>query len=102
MRLALPHNLTREEVRRRLHENSHRIGDNIPLAMVEVSTSWPSEDRMALAIGAMGQAISGHVDIEDTEVVFTVELPGALAFVEPMVEMAIRNQGPSLLEPPKG
>lgn len=102
MRLALPHNLTRDEVRRRLRANAHRIGDSIPLAMVDVQTSWPEADRMAMAIGAMGQAITGHVDIEDAQVVFTVELPGALAFVEPMVEMAIRSQGPSLLEPPKG
>ena len=102
MRLALPHNLTREEVRRRLRDNSHRIGDSIPLAMAEVTTSWPSEDRMGLAIGAMGQSISGHVDIEDAQVVFTVELPGALSLVEPMVEQAIRKQGQSLLEPPKG
>jgi len=102
MEVAIPHQLGREEVRRRLHASSHEIADAIPGGMAEVQTSWPSEDRMAMAINAMGQLMSGHIDIEDEQVVFHMELPPALSFLKPIVEGAIRQSGQKMLEPPKG
>jgi len=45
----------------------------------------------------MGQAIDGTVEIEDGQVVFTVNLPGALSFVEPMIKAAIKDKGQKLL-----
>lgn len=101
MDIPIPHSLGREEVRRRLRENSHRIGDGIPGGMAEVTTSWPGEDRMAMDIAAMGQMLHGHVDIEDERVVFHMDLPAALGFLTPMIEGSIRQQGQALLEPPK-
>ena len=49
MRVAIPHQLEREEVRRRLRDNSHKIADNIPGGVV--TTEWPSTDRMTMATG---------------------------------------------------
>lgn len=100
MEVALPHDLGREEVRRRLKDNAHRISDNIPGGMAEVVTSWPSEDRMDMSISAMGQLMRGHVDIEDSQVVFWVDLPPALGFIKPIVEASIRDQGQRMLAPP--
>ncbi len=101
MEVAIPHNLDREEVRRRFRDNSHKIGDSIPGGMAEVHTSWPSEDRMDMSIDAMGQALTGHIAIEDRQVVFHMDLPAALGFLTPIIEGAIRKQGQSLLEPPR-
>lgn len=102
MQVAIPHDLGREEVRRRLRENSHQIADHMPGGMAEVQTSWPSEDRMAMSISAMGQALNGHIDIEDDKLVFHMVLPPALGFLQPIVEGAIRDQGQKMLTPPKG
>lgn len=102
MQVAIPHNLGREEVRRRMRENSGNIGDHIPGGMADVQTSWSSEDRMEMSIGAMGQTVNGHVDIEDHQVVFHMVLPPALGFIKPIVEGAIRDQGNKMLAPPKG
>jgi hypothetical protein len=101
MRIPIQHQLDREEVRRRLRANSDSLGSAIPGGMAEVTTSWPSEDRMALAIAAMGQSLGGHIDIEDHQVVFEIDLPPALGFVAPIVENAIRQQGQVLLAPPR-
>ena len=101
MDVEIPHNLGREEVRRRLRENSHRIGDNIPGGMADVQTNWPSEDRMTMSINAMGQMLSGHVDVEDDKVIFHMILPPALGFLQPMIDAAIRDQGHKMLEAPK-
>ncbi len=97
MRVAIPHDLDREEVRRRLRSRSHEIADHIPGGMAEVSTSWPSEDRMAMNIAAMGQHLNGAIEIEPNQVVIDVDLPPALGFLEPIVSGAIRTQGQKLL-----
>lgn len=98
MRVPIPHTLPKEEVRRRLSSRSHEIGSFIPGGMADVTTDWPNEDTMTLGVRAMGQGINGRVLIEEHQVVFEVDLPPALAFVEPMVAGAIRQQGTKLLE----
>ena len=65
MQVAIPHQLGKEEARRRLRTNSHRMGEAIPGGMTQVETTWPSEDRMVLAITAMGQSLNAHIYIED-------------------------------------
>ncbi|MBL4858451.1 MAG: polyhydroxyalkanoic acid system family protein [Erythrobacter sp.] len=97
MRVPLQHTLGKEEVRRRLHARSHEIGDAIPGGMANVTTSWPDEDRMALDIDAMGNVTRAQVLIEETQVVFEVNLPSALSFVEPIIAGAIRKKGQKLL-----
>ncbi|OBX19430.1 hypothetical protein A9995_06620 [Erythrobacter sp. QSSC1-22B] len=97
MRVPIAHELPREEVRRRLHERSHEIASFVPGGMADVTTAWPNEDLMTLAVRAMGQGIDGRIIIEDHQVVFEVDLPLALSFVEPMVAGAIRDKGQKLL-----
>ncbi|MCT2559434.1 polyhydroxyalkanoic acid system family protein [Tsuneonella sp. YG55] len=100
MRVAIPHQLEKDEVRRRLKANTESVGDHIP-GGAGVSTAWPSEDRMTMDISAMGQSLRANVDVEANQVVLSVDLPPALAFVEPMIAGAIRSQGDRLLAPPK-
>lgn len=97
MRVAIPHKLPREEVRRRLKGRAHEIADFIPGGMADVTTRWPNEDRMDISVAAMGQSIDSMVEIEETELVFTVNLPPALSFIEPMIKGAIASKGQKLL-----
>lgn len=97
MRVAIPHDLEREVVRGRLKSKGHEIGDHIPGGMAEVQTSWPTEDQMALDISAMGQTLRGTIDIEESQLVINMDLPGALSFLEPMISGAIQKQGQKLL-----
>ena len=101
MRVAIPHNLEREEVRRRLQSEGHRIGEFVPGGLARVSTDWPHDNRMDLNVSAMGQSVDAQVEIEDNQVVLTAQLPPALAFIEPIVASTVRDQGEKLLEPPK-
>lgn len=97
MRVVIPHNLERAEVRGRLKARSHEIADFVPIPLATVTTDWPEDDRMTLAVRGMGQTIAGAVEIGEREVVFTVELPPALAFVEPLLQGAIEQKGRKLL-----
>ena len=97
MRVAIPHTLGKAEVRQRLKSRTHEIADFIPGGLADVTTGWPSEDQLDLNVRAMGQGIDGTIVIEEGQVVFTVNLPPALSFVEPMIKGAIEAKGRKLL-----
>ena len=101
MRVPIPHSLPKEEVRRRLRDNIGDLKNYVPGGMAQVTSEWPSEDRMKLGVTAMMQQIDGMIEIEDSQVVFVIALPPMLSFVEPVVESAIRSNAPKLLGPPK-
>ncbi|MEP0392609.1 MAG: polyhydroxyalkanoic acid system family protein [Erythrobacter sp.] len=98
MRIALPHKLGREEVRRRMHSHAHEIGSYLPPGMASVETQWPQEDQMDLFITAAGQQIEGSIDITDETVVIEIDLPAMLGFLRGKLENAVRKQGGKLLE----
>ena len=100
MRVAVPHQLPKEEVRRRLRENIGDLKGYVP-GGATVTSDWPSEDRMKLGVNAMGQQIDGLIEVEENQVVFVVDLPPLLGFVEPMIASAIQSNAPKLLAPPK-
>jgi hypothetical protein len=97
MRIAIPHTLGREEVRRRLHARLPDVAQIVPGGLAEVETGWAGEDRATLLIRAMMQEVSGTNDIEDARIVFTVNLPPALSFIEPAIRGAIEDKGRKLL-----
>ncbi|MBX7497052.1 polyhydroxyalkanoic acid system family protein [Qipengyuania sp. 6B39] len=97
MRVPIAHDLPKEEVRRRLRSRSHEIANFVPGGMADVTTGWPDEDHMTLSVKAMGQGIDGQVIVEEGQVVFEVNLPPALSFVEPMISKAIRSEGQKML-----
>ncbi|MEL6876713.1 MAG: polyhydroxyalkanoic acid system family protein [Pseudomonadota bacterium] len=98
MRIALPHQLGREEVRRRMHENADKIGSYFPEGTATVETSWPNEDQMDLLVKAWGQRVDGFVEIEEEQVIIEFSLPAILSIAKPLIEKAIRKEGGKLLE----
>ncbi len=98
--MTLPHELGREEVRRRLRERSHEIADHLPGGMASVDTNWPSDDVMNISVDAMGQQVTGSVAIADKEVVVDFTLPLSLSFFKPLIEKAVQANSTKLLEKP--
>jgi len=52
---------------------------------------------MNLTVGAMGQEMTGAIEVGESEVAFSVELPAALSFIEPMIRGQIEAKGRKLL-----
>ena len=100
MRVEIPHNLDKATARERLRANSHKMADQFPGGMAQVTTSWPNEDTMAMHVLAMGQELHGEVQLEDGKIVFNVILPAALSFIEPIISGAIKQGGQKLIAPP--
>lgn len=96
MRIAIPHSIGKDEARRRIRARSGEIANLVP-GFASVSTAWQGEDRMNLTVGAMGQEMTGAIEVGESEVAFTVELPAALSFVEPMIRGQIEAKGRKLL-----
>ena len=97
MRVSIPHNLDKAEVRRRLSTRTGELGSYVPGGIAQVDQSWEGEDRMRLAVGAMGQSVVAHIDVEERQVFVEVDLPPQLAFFGGVIENAIRDKGTKLL-----
>jgi hypothetical protein len=94
--VELPHKLGREEARRRIAGNVHRLEDHIPGGAAQVSSNWVG-DQLNLDITAMGQKVAALIDVEETKVRCRVMLPGMLAFFAAPIEAALNMKGRDLL-----
>ena len=97
MRVAIPHSLDKAEVRRRLDSRMPELPGFIPGGLATVDHDWLDEDRMRLAVGALGQSVVARLDVEERQVVVNIEVPPALAFLGGAIEGAIRDQTTKLL-----
>lgn len=97
MRVAIPHSLPREDVRRRIHERAGELNDLVPGGLGSVEMNWRNDDTLELMVIAMGQRIEGYVAVEDNELVINFDLPMQLGFFGGMIEQKIREKGQKLL-----
>ena len=93
--VSIPHRLGREEARRRLQAGLTRATASVPVLHVD-EESWDG-DRMIFRVRALGQAASGHVDVEDDHVRVEVTLPWLLQRFAEAAQSAIRSRGNLLL-----
>jgi putative polyhydroxyalkanoate system protein len=96
--ISIPHQLGRDEARRRISEGFDRIGGQFgPSAAKALKTAWTG-DRMDFAVKAMGQSVTGNVDVQDAVVVMEVLLPAVLATMAGMVKDRVQHEGQLMLE----
>ena len=72
----LPHQLGKDEARRRIANNVHKLEEHIP-GGAAVQSGWAG-DQLNLIINALGQAVEAAIDVEDSKVHLKVLLPGML------------------------
>ncbi len=99
MRVTLSHDLSREEVRRRMRAHSDEIASFFPPGLASVTTRWPNDDRMDITAEVMGMSIPGGVDVRDGEVVIEMQLPMLLSVMKGPLEAAVKKEGRRLLAP---
>src|ERR1700709_636744 len=93
--VSIPHRLGREEARRRLKTGLTRAASSLPVLKVG-EERWDG-DRMIFRVRALGQAASGHADVEDDHVRVEVTLPWLLQRFAEVAQAAIKNRGNLLL-----
>lgn len=97
MRVSIPHNLPREEVRRRIREKSGELAGIVPGGLATVETGWRGDDVMDMAVTAMGQTVHGAVEVGDSDIAISFDLPPQLGMLAGMIEAKVREKGQKLL-----
>ena len=92
----LPHNLGKDEARRRIANNIHKLKEHIP-GGAHVQSGWTG-DQLNLQISAMGEAVDATIDVFDTSVHLKVLLPGMLGIFAGLVQATLQKKGKVLLE----
>ena len=92
----LPHSLGKDEARRRIANNVHKLEEHIP-GGAQVHSGWTG-DRLNLNIAAMGEAVNATIEVMDSKVHLRVLLPGMLGMFSGMVQAALQKKGSVLLE----
>lgn len=92
----LPHSLGKDEARRRIANNVHKLEEHIP-GGAKVSSGW-NGDQLHLNIAAMGESVNATIDVMDAKVHLKVLLPGMLGMFSGIVRAALQKKGSVLLE----
>jgi len=92
----LPHRLGRDEARRRIAANIHKLKDHIPGGAAQVDSSWAG-DELSLTIHAMGQSVDARIAVDERVVHCSVMLPGMLAMFARPIEALLNAKGGDLL-----
>jgi hypothetical protein len=92
----LPHNLGKDEARRRIANNIHRLQEHIP-GGAKVESGWAG-DQLNLSVHALGDSVQSTIDVEETKVRVKVLLPGLLGMFAGPIQVALQKKGDLLLE----
>ena len=92
----LPHNLGKDEARRRIANNVHKLEEQSP-GGAKVQSGWTG-DQLNIQIAAMGESVNATIDVMDTKVHLKVLLPGMLGMFSGLVQAALQKKGSVLLE----
>lgn len=94
--VSIPHQLGRDEARRRLQTGLARAASAVPVLKVD-EERWEG-DRLNFRVRALGQGATGYLDVADTHVRLEVTLPWLLQKFAEAAQLAIKNRGHLLLE----
>ena len=92
----LPHSLGKDEARRRIANNIHKLQEHIP-GGAHVQSGWAG-DQLNLDVAAMGQSVTATIDVMETKVHLKVLLPGMLGMFSGVIQAALQKKGGVLLE----
>jgi putative polyhydroxyalkanoate system protein len=94
--VTIPHELGRAEARRRVEAGFGDLSRHLG-GLGAVTRSWDG-DRLSFSFAAMGQAISGAIEVADRSVNLEVILPNLLAMMAGKVKGRLQKEGQLLLE----
>ena len=92
----LPHSLGKDEARRRIANNIHKLQEHIP-GGAKVESGWAG-DQLNLSVHALGDSVRSTIDVEEAKVRVTVLLPGLLGVFAAPIQAMLQKKGNLLLE----
>ena len=95
--VSIPHSLGKEEAIRRLKGGLGRVQSQFGSALTSVEDTWTG-DHMDFRVTALGQAVTGGLDVMEDSVRLEVQLPWMLAMFAEKAKGLIQKQGTLMLE----
>jgi Putative polyhydroxyalkanoic acid system protein (PHA_gran_rgn) len=95
--VTIPHRLGREEAVRRLKSGLGSAQTNFAHLFKVQEETWTG-DHLAFRVSAIGQTLSGTIDVLDDQVTLQVVLPWLLAKIAAAIQPLIRKEGTLMLE----
>jgi len=92
----LPHSLGKDEARRRIASNIHKLEQHIP-GGARVQSGWAG-DQLNLDVHALGDSVKATIDVEEAKVRVKVQLPGLLGMFASPIQAMLQKKGNLLLE----
>ncbi|MES2344244.1 MAG: polyhydroxyalkanoic acid system family protein [Pseudomonadota bacterium] len=96
--ITIPHDLGRAVARQRIEEGFGKISQQFGEAAAKALTKSWDGDRMDFAVAAMGQNVTGHLEVLDAAVHMTINLPNVLALIAGKIKGRVQKEGQLLLK----
>jgi hypothetical protein len=95
--VSIPHRLGKDEATRRLKAGLGNVRTNFGQVFTVQDETWTG-DHLQFGVSALGQVVSGTVDVADDHVTLEVVLPWLLATIAATLQPLIRKEGTLMLE----
>jgi len=95
--ISIPHQLGKQEARRRLQDGLGSAGASFRHLFSIDEQTWTG-DHLEFRVSALGQSVTGSVDVAEDYVKLEVYLPWLLAMLAETLQPLIRKEGALLLE----
>lgn len=96
--INIPHDLGAAVARQRIEEGFGKISQQFGEAASKALTKTWTGDRMDFSVAAMGQHITGHLDVQEAAVLMTINLPNVLALLAGKIKGRVQKEGQLLLK----
>ena len=95
--VSIPHRLGRDQARARLQGASEKLRSQFGAQVAQVHETWTG-DHADFKFTAMGQSITGRIDVEESTIKLAVDLPWILAMLAEKIRGRVEQEGRKLLE----
>lgn len=96
IRVSIPHQLGRAAARQRIETGFSRLASQLPGGASLSDQRWDG-DQLAFRITALGQNVSGIVEVQDSTVTMDIELAGLLGQIAGAFKDRLQKAGQLLL-----
>ena len=95
--VSIPHRLSQDEARARLQKGLTELKAKHASSIAQVDENW-NGNAMTFRLTAMGQAISGRVDVQPSAVKLDIDLPWLVAMLAERIKPKVEEEGRRMLE----
>lgn len=95
--VSIPHQLGAAEAQRRLRTGIEQLKEQYAGKFAVLENQWTG-NHLDFRISAIGQTVSGKIDVAEDHVMLAVELPWVLAMLAQKAQGLIQSKGQLLLE----